>query len=126
MIKKIIKMHYHLILFLNKELRQKRNLKQLIHFIRDVLKQYTRIHLQEYKRVLLNLDPKYREQKIEFDKHNRVKQDLQRALKILQYIDNKMAKEGKSRQEMRQFWCDFTKFAYVRKDVFAGIEKEIG
>jgi len=126
MLNKVIKLHYALILFLVRELPKKRSPKELVYFIRDVLKQYYKIHLQEYKNLLLILDPEYRKQKSEFDKHNKVKADLQRALKILQYIDRKMVKEGKSRQSIRQFWLDFTKNAQVREDVMEGIKKEIG
>ena len=126
MLNKVIKLHYALILFLSRELPKKRSPKEFVYFIRDVLKQYYKIHLQEYKNLLLLLDPEYRKQKSEFDKHNKVKADLQRALKILQYIDRKMVKEGKSRQSIRQFWLDFTKNAQVREDVMEGIKKEIG
>jgi len=125
MLNKVIKLHYALILFLVRELPKKRSPKEFVYFIRDVLKQYYKIHLQEYKNLLLLLDPEYRKQKSEFDKHNKVKADLQRALKILQYIDRKMVKEGKSRQSIRQFWLDFTKNAQVRQDVLEGIEKEL-
>ena len=122
---KALKMHYSLILFLNKELRKKRTLKQFLIFIRDIAKRYYEIHLQEYKKLFLLLDPEYCKQKAEFEKRNKVKADLQRALKILQYIDRKMQKEGQSRQKIRQFWLDFTKNASVRADVFEGIEKEL-
>jgi hypothetical protein len=125
MLRKIIKMHLGLIKYLNKELRVKRNLKQLIIFFRDLLKRYCQVNFQEYKNLFNILDPEYRKQKVEFDKHNKVRVDLQRALKILQYIDRKMVKEGKSRQQIRQFWLDFTKNAQVRQDVLEGIEKEL-
>jgi hypothetical protein len=125
MLRKIIKMHLGLIKYLNKELRVKRNLKQLIIFFRDLLKRYCQVNFQEYKNLFNILDPEYRKQKVEFDKHNKVRVDLQRALKILQYIDRKMVKEGKSRQSIRQFWLDFTKNAQVRQDVLEGIEKEL-
>jgi hypothetical protein len=125
MLNKVIKLHYALILFLARELPKKRTPKEFVYFIRDVLKQYYKIHLQEYKNLLQLLDPEFRKQRAEFEKHNKVKADLQRALKILQYIDRKMVKEGKSRQSIRQFWLDFTKNAQVREDVLAGIEKEL-
>ena len=122
---KVLRLHYALILFLNKELKKKRTIKQLLVFLRDIAKRYYEVHLQEYKKLFLNLDPEYLKQKAEFEKHNKVKADLQRALKILQYIDAKMMKEGKSRQSIRQFWLDFTKNAQVREDVFQSIEKEL-
>lgn len=122
---KVIKLHYALILFLSRELPKKRSPKEFVGFIRDVLKQYYKIHLQEYKNLFLILDPEYRKQKAEFEKHNKVKTDLQRALKILQYIDRKMVKEGKSRQQIRQVWRDFTKSAEIRKDILDSIEKEL-
>jgi len=125
MLNKIIKLHYALLLFLIREIPKKRTPKEFVYFIRDVLKQYYKIHLQEYKNLLQLLDPEFRKQRAEFEKHNKVKADLQRALKILQYIDRKMVKEGKSRQSIRQFWLDFTKNAQVREDVLAGIEKEL-
>ena len=126
MINKIIQMHLGLIKYLNVELRKKRTLRELIYFLRDLAKRYFQVNLGEYKKLFLILDPEFRKQKAEYDKHNKVKADLQRALKILQYIDRKMVKEGKSRQQIRQVWLDFTKSAQLRKDILDGIEKEIG
>jgi hypothetical protein len=125
MLKKFIKLHHGLILFLYRELKKKRSPKELVYFLRDVAKQYIKIHVQEVQNLFKLFDPEYRKQKAEFEKHNKVKADLQRALKILQYIDRKMVKEGKSRQSIRQFWLDFTKNAQVRQDVLEGIEKEL-
>ena len=122
---KLFKLHISLFQYLKQELKKKRTPKELVYFLRDVAKQYIKIHVQEVQNLFKLFDPEYRKQKAEFDKHNKVKADLQRALKILQYIDRKMVKEGKSRQVIRQFWLDFTKNAQVREDVLKGIEKEL-
>ena len=122
----IIKMHYGLILYLNKELRKKRTLRELIYFLRDLLKRYFQVNLGEYKKLFLILDPDYRKQKVEFDKQGQIKKDLQRALKILHYVDMKMVKAGNSRQQRRQFWRDFYKDGQVRNDVFKDLDKEVG
>lgn len=126
MLKTVVKMHYGLILYLNKELRKKRTLKELIYFLRDLAKRYYQVNLQEYKKLFLILDPEYIKQKSTFDKQNQIKKDLQRALKILHYVDMKMVKAGNSRQQRRQFWRDFYKDGQVRNDVFKDLDKEVG
>ena len=126
MISKFLKLHYGLILFLNRELRKKRTLKELIYFLRDVGKRYYEVHLQEYKNLFLLLDPTYRKQKAEFSKKDNIKKDLQRALKLLKYIDMKMSKAGQSRQQRRAFWRSFFRDGEVRNDVYNNLDKEIG
>jgi siroheme synthase (precorrin-2 oxidase/ferrochelatase) len=56
---------------------------------------------------------------------NKLKGDLQRCLKMLQYVDTKMEKSGINRQRRRQFWRDFFKDGQVRKDIFDDLLKEI-
>jgi hypothetical protein len=126
MLKTVVKMHYGLILYLNKELRKKRTLKELIYFLRDLVKRYYQVNVGEYKKLFLILDPEYIKQKTTFDKQNQIKKDLQRALKILHYVDMKMVKAGNSRQQRRQFWRDFYKDGQVRNDVFKDLDKEVG
>jgi hypothetical protein len=54
-----------------------------------------------------------------------LKKDLNRALKMLKIIDDRMAKMGKNRQYRRAFWREFIKDGQVRTDVFSEIEKEL-
>jgi hypothetical protein len=122
---KILQMHYGLVKYLNVELRKKRTLRELIYFLRVLAKRYFQVNLQEYKKLFLILDPEYQKQKKEYDNHNKVKADLQRALKILQYIDRKMVKEGKSRQEIRQVWRDFVSRGETREEMFNAIKEEL-
>jgi methionine salvage enolase-phosphatase E1 len=126
MVNKFIKLHWGLFLFLRRELPKKRTAKQLIYFLTDIAKRYFQIHLQEYRNLFNVLDPEYRKQKAEYERKNDIKKDLQRALKILHYVDVKMVKAGKNRQERRSFWRDFYKNGEVRNDVFKDLDKEIG
>jgi len=125
MLNKFIKLHVGLFKFLSAELKKKRTPKELVYFLRDVAKQYIKIHVQEVQNLFKLFDPEYRKQKAEFDKHNKVKADLQRALKILQYIDRKMVKEGKSRQQIRQVWRDFVSRGETREEMFNAIKEEL-
>jgi len=123
---RIVKLHLGLFKYLRIELKKKRTLKQLIYFLRDVIKSYFKELLKQYRDLFRQFDPLYIKQKKEFDRYNKIKVDLQRAVKMLQYIDNQMAKMGKSRQQRRQFWRDFYKDGQVRIDVFNNLMKELG
>ena len=124
--KKFIKLHWGLFLFLRAELKKKRTPRELVLFLKDIVKRYCLIQVQEYKNLFLTFDPEYRKQKAQYDKRNDIKKDLQRALKMLQYIDAKMIKRGDNRQQRRAFWRDFFKSGQVRNDVFKDLDKEIG
>jgi hypothetical protein len=87
---------------------------------------YLRELIKLYKNLFLVLDPTYKKQKKEYDKYQKIKIDLQRAIKILQYIDKQMANKGIPNWKRKQFWRDFYKNGQVRKDVFDDLIKEIG
>lgn len=122
---KIIQLHVGLIRFLNKELRKKRTAKELILFLYKILKQYLKLILEEYKKVFLVFDIEYKKQKKEYEKYTQIQKDLQKAIKLLEYIDIKMDKAGLSRQRQRQFWLDFTKNKSMRKELFNELLNEI-
>jgi methionine salvage enolase-phosphatase E1 len=119
-------MHIGLIKYLNVELRKKRTPKELVYFLWAIIKRYFQVNLQEFKNLFRVFDPEYNKQKKEFEKQQDIKKDLQRALRILQYVDSKMAKSGKSRQERRRFWRQFYKDGQIRNETFKDLEKEIG
>lgn len=125
MFKTLIKVHLGLLKYLVIELKKKRTPKELIFFLRDILKRYFAVILQEYKNSFLILDPEYRKQKKLYEKQNQLKKDLQRALKLLEYIDVKMAKSGVNRTARRQFFRDFYKNGQVRKDIYEELLKEL-
>jgi hypothetical protein len=125
MIKRLFKLHIGLIKFLNKELRNKRTPKELIHFLRDIGKQYFNVLFQEYKNLFLIFDKHYQEQKNKRKQYDELRVKLQLAIKILKYIDDRMEKQGVNRQRRRQFWRDFYKSGQVRQDVFEDLLKEI-
>ena len=126
LITKLVKMHIGLIKYLNVELRKKRTPKELVYFLWAIIKRYFQVNLQEFKNLFRVFDPEYNKQKQEFKKQQDIKKDLQRALRILQYVDSKMAKSGKSRQERRRFWREFYKDGQIRNETFKDLEKEIG
>jgi hypothetical protein len=123
--KQLISLHLGLIKYLIKELPKKRKLNELIRFLQSILKIYLRELLKLYKNLFLLFDKDYQIQKKQFDKYQKIKVDLQRCLKMLQFIDNRMEKSGINRQRRRQFWRDFYKDGQVRKDVFDDLLKEL-
>jgi len=125
MIKQLIKLHAGLTRYLINELPKKKNLREVINFLKPLLGVYLKELLKLYKSLFLVFDKEYQKQKKQFDKMQRIKVDLNRALKILQYIDKKMVDKGNNRQEIRQFWLDFTKNGQVRQDIFDELLKDI-
>jgi hypothetical protein len=118
-------MHIGLFKFLSTELRKKRKSREWAKFFRQLGTQYGKELLRQYKTIFLQFDPDYIKQKRQYEHQNQIKKDLQRALKMLQYIDRKMMQMGKSRTERRQFWRDFYKQGQVRNDVWEDLNKEI-
>jgi hypothetical protein len=55
----------------------------------------------------------------------KLKIDLKRCLKMLQYVDGKMDKAGVPRWKRRQFWRDFYSHGEVRKDIFDELTTEL-
>ena len=123
---RIVQLHIGLFNFLRTELKKKRKLKELIAFFREIGKNYFREVLKIYKESFLILDPQYQKQRKEYDNYNKLRADLQRALKLLQYVDNRMGKMGRSRQERRSFWREFFKDGQIRTEVFNDLLREIG
>lgn len=121
----IIKLHLGLIRYLSRELPKKRTPKQFLQFLKQIIGMYLKELLKLYKNIFLIFDKEYQEKKKQYNKMQQIKKDLNRALKILQYIDEKMIKQGKNRQEIRQFWLDFTKSGQVREDIFQELLKDI-
>ena len=123
--KQLIKLHIGLYRFLNRELPKIKTLKGLIKFLKPITLAYLGELLRLYKNVYLVFDKEYQKNKKQFDKTQKIKADLNRALKILQYIDKRMVQQGKNRQYIRQFWRDFYSERQVREDVFNELFKEI-
>jgi len=124
--KQLIKLHIGLFKYLRTELPKKKTLKEVINFLKSLLGVYLKELLKLYKSLFLFLDKDYQEKKKQYNKMQQIKIDLNRALKMLRYIDTKMAKSGINRQRRRQFWRDFYKDGQVRKNVFDDLIKEIG
>ena len=122
---KILKAHIGLIRYIVKELMIKKTPKQYVHFILETIRAYFRFWVQELRNLLKLTDPEYRKQQTQYRKYNEIKGDLQKAIKILKYLDFKMTKAGINRQKKRQFWNDFVKNGQVRKEMFEDLMKEI-
>jgi siroheme synthase (precorrin-2 oxidase/ferrochelatase) len=122
---RFFKLHLGLIKYLVIELKKKRTLKELIYFFKNLIKSYLKELLNLYKSLFLIFDKDYREQKKQYNKYNQIKKDLQNAIKLLNYIDNKMEKQEINRQRRRQFWRDFYSNGQIRKDIFDDLLKEI-
>jgi len=87
-------------------------------FIIGVIKAYFTAWKNEIKLLLKNFDKEYRKQKKEYKKYQKIQKDLTNALKLLQYKEKIMENKGLNRQEIRQYWLDFTKSGKVRSDLF--------
>jgi len=122
--KRLLQMHLSLVKYLYVELKKKRKSAEIVKFLKDTAIRYSQVMLLEYKKVWLVFDVEYQKQKAQYDKMQQLKLDLKRCCKMLEYIDEKMVKEGKNRSEIRQFWLDFTKHGQVRKEVFDQLMKE--
>lgn len=121
----IVKLHTSLFKYLRQEVLKKKTIKDTIAFYKLVAIKYSQALLLEYKRLFLVFNKEYMAQKRQYDKQMKLKSDFSRALYLLQYIDKKFDKEGKSRQEVRQFWLDFTKSGDIRRDIFEQLTKEL-
>jgi hypothetical protein len=121
----LIKLHVGLFKYLRQEILKKKSLKQLVLFFKQIGTIYLKELLKLYKTLFLIFDPIYQRQKKEHEKYQKIKVDLNRCLKMLQYIDKKMEKTGINRQRRRQFWRDFFRDGQVRKDIFDELLKEI-
>jgi hypothetical protein len=120
----LLKLHLGLIKYLSKELPKKKfreGLKLLISIIPMYLKELLKL----YKNLFLVFDKEYQIKKKQFDKMQRLKIDLKRSLKMLQYVDKKMTENGINRTARRQFWRDFYKDGQVRNEVFENLLREL-
>jgi len=122
---KFIKTHLQILLYIINNLKKKKPFNAYIKFFIDFSKQYYMMIISEYKKIFLYLDKDYRDTLKKQQKYSQLKVDLQRALKMLKFIDEKMAKSGVGRTQRRSFWRDFFKSGEIRKDVFADLEKEL-
>jgi len=124
--KQLIRLHIGLIKYLITELPKKKGIKEVVKFIFSV----TKIYIKELLKIFINFfrifDKDFRKQQKEFNKFQSVKKDLQRCLKMLNYLDVKMEKQGIPRWKRRQFWRDFHNNGQVRKEEFDALLKEIG
>lgn len=124
-IPKIIQMHYSLIKYLNVELRKKRTSKELVYFLRDVLKNYCKVNLKLFKDLFLVFDPEYQKQKAEFEQNKKAKQDVINALKLLKYSRDKMKAAGISRQRIRRFFLDLSRDEDALNTLVDDLMKEV-
>jgi hypothetical protein len=122
----LIKLHVGLVRYLIKELPKKKTPKEVIEFLNPLIGVYLKELLKLYKNIFLVFDREYQTKKNEYNKYQKIKVDLQRCLKMLQYLDKKMEKQGIPRWKRRQFWRDFHKNGQVRKEEFDALLKEIG
>jgi hypothetical protein len=123
---RIIKLHIGLFTYLRTELKKSRKPNELVRFLQSVGKSYFQELIKLYKELFKLLDPDFQKQKKQYEQYNKLRTDLQRALKLLQYIDKNMGKMGRSRQERRAFWREFFKDGQIRTEVFNDLQKEIG
>jgi methionine salvage enolase-phosphatase E1 len=123
---RLVKLHLGLFTYLRIELKKSRKPNELIRFLQAVGKSYFQELLKLYKELFRLFDPEFQKQKKQYDNYNKLKIDLQRCIKMLQYLDKKMQQRGVSRQMRRHFWQNFYKDGQVRMEVFNDLLKEIG
>lgn len=122
---RFIKLHIGLFLFIKRELPKKKTFKEIISFLKMVVKSYFKELLRMFLSLFSIFNKKYRKQRRDYKNYVRIKKDLNRCIKMLQYIDKKMQKAGLTRQKRRQFWRDFYSSGEVRKEIFEDLLKEI-
>lgn len=122
---RLIKLHIGLFRYIKIELKKKRTLKQFIKFVKELIVAYIKELIKLYKDLFLILDADYQKQNQAYKKSQQIKVDLQRCLKMLQYVDEKMKQSKIPGYKRRQFWRDFYRDGQLRKDVFEDLLKEI-
>jgi len=123
---RIVKLHTGLLRYLRTELKKTRKPNEWVRFLQALGKSYFQELLKLYKELFRLLDPEFQKQKKQYDNYNKLKVDLQRALKMLQYLDKKMQQQGITRQTRRHFWQNFYRDGQVRTETFNDLLKEIG
>ena len=121
---KIVKLHVGLFRYIKTELPKKK-FKEGLKFLTSLVPIYFKELSKLFKNLFLIFDKTYREKKKQYDKMQKIRVELDRALKLLNYIDKKMREAGVPRYKVRQFWRDFIKDGAVRKDVFDDLLKDI-
>lgn len=116
-----IKLHHNIAKLLKQEVKRKRTAKQIIYFVRDLLKEYCKALYQEYKLLFLKFDPQYQKVKREKEKYQQYKKDINNTYKILQW----MIKQGGDREQRKQIRRDFEKYGMLNKETEAMILKDI-
>ena len=122
---RLIKLHIGLFRYIKIELKKKRTPKQFVKFVKELIVAYIKELIKLYKDLFLILDADYQKQKKSYEKSQQIKVDLQRCLKMLQYVDEKMKQSKIPGYKRRQFWRDFYRDGQLRKDVFDDLLKEI-
>lgn len=122
---RLIKLHIGLFRYIKIELKKKRTLKQFVKFVKELIVAYIKELIKLYKDLFLILDADYQKQNQAYKKSQQIKVDLQRCLKMLQYVDEKMKQSKIPGYKRRQFWRDFYRDGQLRKDVFDDLLKEI-
>jgi uncharacterized protein (UPF0147 family) len=121
----LIKLHLGLFKYIKTELPKKKTLKEFIKFLKQIIEVYLKELIKLYKNLFLVFDIDYKNQKKQYDNYNKIKKELQQALKMLQYVDKRMIEQKVPRNIRRQFWNDFRKNGTVRKETFDQLLKEI-
>lgn len=119
---RLIKMHIGLYRYIKQEYKKSPDKKK---FWGGIIKAYFLAWKNEIKLLLRYLDKDYRKQLKEYKRVQIVQKDLQKALKLLEYIDVKLDKKGYNRTERRQFWRDFSKDSKLRTEIYQELAKEI-
>lgn len=122
---RILKLHLGLVRYILNELPKQKGLRKVVKFFLNLSKAYSIAILNEYRLFLKSFDTEYRNQIKKQKKNEDLRKKLYQALKLLQYIETKMSKEGISRQRRRQFWREFYGSGQIRKEVFEELLKEI-
>ena len=122
---RIVKLHIGVVKFLAKELPKRKNPKEVKECLKFIFGLYSKEMIKLFKEIPLIFDKTYQKSKKEYENRLKIQKELDRALKILRYFDDKMMKRGDNRHDIRQFWLSFTKEGTVREDVFNELYKDI-
>jgi len=125
MIKQFIEAHKNLAKVIIGRLKTAKTFKDKLAVIISVFMMYGKAIKSLLKRFILNFNKDYRKQRQDFLKQKKLKNDLLRALRLLEYLDKKMDIKGYNRNQRRQFWRDFSKNSQLRTEIFNELMNEI-
>jgi hypothetical protein len=104
--RQLLKLNIGLFRYLRTELPKKKTPKEIVEFLKQIIKIYLKELLKLYKNLFLIFDKDYQIKKKEYEKYQKAKKEIAGLIKLLRYSKEKLRKAGVSRQRIRRFFID--------------------